>query len=195
MKAEAIKFDWKNVRILMAAAFLGILLLAAGPAMAADNQGTGDIGGDSASLNSSNVFSLFTTTMSLNKMAFLANGTQLTSGATLPRGTEVRFVIYIDNPTLFPLSDVSVQDVLDPAFAYQAGSMKVDNTLASGATQAVIYSTVNAVAGTVSDVIGDDVASAVGVTIDAGNSVVGTNSQLDIAADSVWAILFRTVMQ
>jgi uncharacterized repeat protein (TIGR01451 family) len=163
--------------------------------MAADNQGTGDIGGDSSSLNSSNVFSLFTTTMSLNKMAFLANGTQLTSGATLPRGTEVRFVVYIDNPTLFPLNDVSIQDVLDPAFAYQTGSMKVDNSLSSGAAQALIYSTVNAVAGTVSDAIDGDVASAVGVTIDVGNSVVGGNGQLDVAADSVWAFLFRVLMQ
>lgn len=185
-----------NVRSFTAAAILAcIVFLLSGTAMAADNQGTGDIGGDSTSLNSSNVFSLFTTTMALNKMAFLANGTQLTSGATLPRGTEVRFVIYIDNPTLFPLNDVSVQDVLDPAFAYQAGSMKVDNSLSSGAAQALIYSTVNAVAGTVSDAIDGDVASAVGVTIDVGNSVVGGNGQLDVAADSVWAVLFKVLMQ
>ena len=194
MNTEMLAMRWIKCMTVMALV-MGLGLLLSGPAMAANNQGTGDIGGDSASLNSSNVFSLFTTTMSLNKMAFLASGTQLTSGATLPRGTEVRFVIYIDNTTLFPLNDVSVQDVLDPVFAYQAGSMKVDNTLASGASQALIYSTVNAVAGTVSDVIGDDVASAVGVTIDVGNSVVGTNSQLDIAADSVWAILFRALMQ
>jgi uncharacterized repeat protein (TIGR01451 family) len=133
--------------------------------------------------------------MSLNKMAFLANGTQLTSGATLPRGTEVRFVIYVDNTTTFPLNDVSVQDVLDPAFAYQAGSMLVDNTLSSGATQAVIYSTVNNSGTPVTDAISDDVASAVGTTIDVGNSVVGTNTQLDVAGDSVWAILFRTLLQ
>jgi uncharacterized repeat protein (TIGR01451 family) len=196
MKAETVELKWKTCRIIiMTAAFLGIVLLAAAPAMAADNTGTGDIGGDGASLNDSNTFSLFSTTMSLNKMAFLANGTQLTSGATLPRGTEVRFVIYIDNTTTFPLTDVSVQDVLDPAFAYQAGSMLVDNTLSSGATQAVIYSTVNNSGAPVTDAISDDVASAVGTTIDVGNSVVGTNTQLDVAGDSVWAILFRTLMQ
>jgi hypothetical protein len=175
--------------------FLGMILAASGPAMAADNQGTGDIAGDGASLNNSNIFSLFTTTLSLNKTAFLADGTQLTSGATLPHGTEVRFVIYIDNPTVFGVSDVSIQDVLEPAFTYQAGSMKVDNSLASGSSEALIYSTVNAVAATVSDAIGDDVASAVGATIDVGNSVVGTNSQVDVAADSVWAILFKVLMQ
>jgi uncharacterized repeat protein (TIGR01451 family) len=191
--------EMKNKRcipiMIMAAVLAGMVLLAGAPAMAADNQGTGDIGGDSASLSSSNVFSLFTTTMALNKMAFLANGTQLTSGAVLPRGTEVRFVIYVDNPTLFPISDVSIQDVLDPAFAYQAGSMKVDNSLSSGATQAQIYSTVNAVAGNVSDAVDGDVGSVSGATIDMGNSVVGGNGQLDVAADSVWAVLFRVLMQ
>ncbi|MCJ7556428.1 MAG: hypothetical protein MUP90_05870, partial [Gammaproteobacteria bacterium] len=127
---------------------------------------------------------------------FLADGTQLATGSTLPRGTEVRFVIYVDNPTTFPLSDVSLQDVLDPAFAYQTGSMKYNNALAAGASEALIYTTVNAVAASVAtDAISDDVASAVGVTIDVGNSVVGTNTQVDIAANSVWAILFRALMQ
>jgi uncharacterized repeat protein (TIGR01451 family) len=192
MKTEILARRWiKGVTVM--ALVMGLGLLLSGPAMAADNQGTGDIGGDSASLNSSNVFSLFTTTMSLNKMAFLANGTQLASGATLPRGTEVRFVIYVDNTTSVPLNDVSIQDVLDPAFAYQAGSMKVDNSLSSGATQAVIYSTVNAVPGTMTDVIDGDVASAVGVTITAGNS--GGNGPVNVAADSVWAFLFRALMQ
>lgn len=176
------------------AACVAFALLMAVPAMAADNQGFGDIAGDGDSLTNSNIFSLFTTTMSLNKMAFLANGTQLTSGSTLARGTEVRFVIYIDNTTNFPLNDVSVQDVLDSAFAYQAGSMKVDDTIASGATEAVIYSTVNAVATTLSDVVDADVASAVGVTIEVGDQNVA-NGQLDVPANSVWAVLFRVLMQ
>lgn len=194
VKSKKLEFKWMITITIMAVVVVSAALLFPGSAMAADNVGTGDIAGDSASLNNSNTFSLFSTTMSLNKMAFLANGSQLTSGATLPRGTEVRFVIYIDNTTNVPLTDVSVQDVLDPTFAYQAGSMKVDNTLASGATQAVIYSTVNAVAGTVSDAIDANVASAVGVTIDVGDQNAA-NGQLDINANSVWAILFRTLMQ
>ena len=194
MKTRTLDSNWIRCSLIMAAAVVSVAILLCGPVMAADNTGTGDIGGDAASLNDSNTFSLFSTTLSLNKMAFLGNGTQLTSGSTLPRGTEVRFVIYIDNPTVFSVDDVSIQDVLDPAFAYQPCSMKVDNTLASGATQAVIYSTVNAVAGTVSDAIDADVASAVGVTIEVGDQNVA-NSQLNIAANSVWAILFRTLMQ
>lgn len=178
-----------------ALAVLVLALLLSVPAMAADNIGTGDIGGDSDALNSSNVFSLFTTTLSLNKTAFLANGTRLVSGATLPRGTEVRFVIYIDNTTAFGMSDVSIQDVLDPTFAYQAGTMQVDNSAATGATPTQIYNAVNSGLGVTDDPLDGDVASAVGVTIDVGNSVVGTNGQLNIGPNSVWAILFRTLMQ
>jgi uncharacterized repeat protein (TIGR01451 family) len=182
---------------LAVAALTGVVLaiMLAAPAMAADNIGVGDIGVNGAALNDSNTFSLFSTTMSLNKMAFLSNGTQLTSGDTVPRGTEVRFVIYVDNTTDFPMNDVSIQDVLDPAFVYQAGSMLVENTIPSGSSQAVIYSTVNNGGAPVSDAPGDDVASVTGATIDVGNSVVGTNAQLDAAANSVWAILFRVLMQ
>jgi uncharacterized repeat protein (TIGR01451 family) len=193
MKREKNKFKWKTCFTGMAVVFMAATLLMSGPAMAADNIGTGDIAGDNAALNSSNIFQLFTTTMSLNKMAFLANGTQLASGATLPRGTEVRFVIYIDNTTAVPMNDVSIQDILDPTFAYQAGSMMVDNSAANAATPGEIYAAVNA--GTaVLDPIGADVASAVGVTIDVGNQNVA-NGQLDLAANRVWAILFRTLMQ
>ena len=91
-------------------------------------------------------------------------------------------------------SDVSIQDVLDPAFAYLTESLKVDNSAASGSTVGAIYTAVNA--GTpVTDAISDDVASAVGVTINVGNSVVLTNTQLDIAANKVWALLFTVRMQ
>jgi len=196
MKRRTFQTKWKMCMSVTAMAFMAAVLLLTGPAKAADNVGTGDIAGDSASLNSSNTFSLFSTTMSLNKMAFLTNnGTQLTSGATLPRGTEVSFVIYIDNTTAFGLSDVSVQDVLDPTFAYQANSMQVVDTIPTGSSQAVIYSTVNTSGAAVTDVINDDVASAVGVTINVGNSAVPGNTALDVPASSVWAILFRALMQ
>jgi len=131
----------------------------------------------------------------LVKRAFLASdGSPISNSSTLPRGTVFRFLIYMEN-TGSARSDVSIQDVLDPAFAYQAGTMKADNTLAVGASEALIYSTVNAEATTLTDVISDDVASAVGVTIDVGNSVVGTNSPLDIAANRIWALLFTVKMQ
>ena len=197
MKRRIFKTKWKMCMTVTAMAFMAAVLMLSGPAMAAPNQGTGDIGGIDADLANSNIFSLSSTTLALNKMAFLANGTQLTSGDTLPRGTEVRFVIYVDNTTLFPINDVSMQDVLDTAFLYIAGSMKVDNTIASLASDAVIYSTVNAVATTLTDAPGADVASYDGptTTIDVGDSVEAGNNQLDIVANRVWAILFRALMQ
>jgi uncharacterized repeat protein (TIGR01451 family) len=193
MKRRTHKFQWSACFGLTVVAFMVAALVLSGPVMAADNIGTGDIAGDSDALNSSNTFQLFTTTMSLNKMAFLPNGTRLVSGATLPRGTEVRFMIYIDNTTAVPINDVSIQDVLDPVFAYQAGSMQVDNSAANAATPGEIYAAVNA--GTaVLDPIGADVASAIGVTIDVGDQNAA-NGTLNIAANRVWAILFRTLMQ
>jgi len=197
MKRKTLKTKWKMCMTVTAMAFVAAVLLIPNPAMAAPNQGTGDIGGIDADLANSNIFSLSSTTLGLTKMAFLADGTQLTTNATLPRGTEVRFVIYTDNTTLFPIDDVSIQDVLDSTFAYQAGSMKVDNTIPSLSTEAVIYSTVNAVATTLTDAPGADVGSYDGPTrtIDVGNSVEAGNNQLDLAANRIWAILFRAFMQ
>ena len=194
MKTMTRKFQWKTCFTVAAVAILSVALLLPGSAMAAPNQGTGDVAGIDADITNSNIFSLSSTTLALTKMAFLADGTQLTTGATLPRGTEVRFVIYVDNTTTFPLSDVSVQDVLDPTFGYITGSMKASNAISTGVSQAVIYSTVNAVAGTVSDAVDGDVGSFAGVTIDAGNENAA-NSTLDVAGSSVWAILFRALMQ
>ena len=194
MKRKTFKTRCKMCMNVTAMAFIAAILLMTGPALAAPNQGTGDIGGIDADLTNSNIFSLSSTTLALTKMAFLADGTQLTTGATLPRGTEVRFVIYVDNTTLFPITDVSIQDVLDPAFGYISGSMKASNAISTGASQAVIYSTVNAVAGTLTDATGDDVASYSALTIDAGNQNAA-NSTVNINASSVWAILFRALMQ
>ncbi len=193
MKTMIRKFKWKTCFTMTMVAFMAAALMFTGPAMAADNIGTGDIGGDSASLNPSNTFQLFTTTMSLNKTAFLTNGTRLTTGATLPRGTVVEFMIYIDNTTAVPMNDVSMQDVLSTAFAYVGGSMLVDNTAANAATPTEIYTAVSG--GTAMlDPVGADVASAVGITIDVGDQNAG-NGTLNIAANRVWAILFRALMQ
>jgi uncharacterized repeat protein (TIGR01451 family) len=194
MQLKIMTSKWKACMAMTAVAAICAAFLLSGPVQAADNIGTGDIGGDTSSLNSSNTFSLFTTTLSLTKMAFLANGTALANSTVLPRGTEVRFVVYVDNTTTFPLNDVSIQDVLDPVFAYQAGSMQF-TTMAAGATQAVIYSNVNAVAGTLTDAATSaDVASYAGSTIDVGNQNA-TNGTLDVPGSSVWAIMFRTLMQ
>ena len=131
--------------------------------------------------------------LTLVKQAVLASdGSLIINSSILPRGTIFKFLIYTDNfgPAR---SDVSIRDVLDPAFAYSAGSLKVDNSVATGATVGVIYSAVTGTAA-LSDTIDADVASAVGSTIDVGDQFVG-NGPLDIAANRIWALLFTVRMQ
>ena len=195
MKRKTFKTKWKTCISVTAMAFVAAVLMIPGSAMAAPNQGTGDIGGINADLANSNIFSLSSTTLALSKTAFLTDGTRLNTGDTLPRGTVVQFMIYIDNPTAFDVYDVSIQDVLDTAFAYQTGTMQVDNSASTGDTPTQIYTAVSGGAAVTDNPLDGDVASAVGVTIDVGNSVVGTNGDLDIAPSSVWAILFEALMQ
>jgi hypothetical protein len=131
--------------------------------------------------------------LALVKQALLAaDGSLITNSSTLPRGTVFRFLIYTEN-TGSDRSDVSIQDVLEPSFAYSTGSIKVDNSVAVGSSVAAIYSAVNATA-PLTDVIDADVASITGNTINVGNSVAA-NGQLDIAANRVWALLFTIRMQ
>jgi uncharacterized repeat protein (TIGR01451 family) len=160
--------------------------------LAADNLATGDIAGQSGDLTNSNTFTIGSTTLTLVKTAFLTDGTELTSGASVPKGTHVRFMVYIDNTTAVAASDVNVADVLDVAFSYQAGTIKVDNSEATAATTADIYAAVNATS-VLTDAVDGDVASITGTTVSVGSGT--SNAQLNIAASMVWAILFETEVQ
>ena len=133
------------------------------------------------------------------KRAFQSDGTPIPSGSTLPSGTPVKFLLYIDNP--LPLTaDVSMRDVLDPVFLYVAGSIKYDNSVVncaaatcSVAEEAAIFTAADS--GTVgTDPVDGDVVSFAGVTLDIGNQTAA-NAQLDIAGSSVWAVVFTIRMQ
>ncbi len=188
----------------IAALMLGVLLILSPVAQAADNTGTGDVAGDAAALADSNIFQLFATpALGLAKTAFLTvGGTQLTSGATLPTGTLVDFMIYVDNKASVVITDTSIQDVLDPLFLYQAGTIRFDNTHINCAGAACIPAeevTIYAAAlgGTaVSDPVdGPDVGSFAGVTVDVGDEVIVGNGQLDAAANRVLAVIFTVQVQ
>ena len=98
------------------------------------------------------------------------------------------------------VSDVSLQDVLDPLFSYVAGSIVFDNAIpncalstCSAAEEDAIFAAADA--GTVgTDLVDGDVTSFIGVIVDVGNQVAA-NGQLDIAGGSVWAVLFTVRMQ
>jgi hypothetical protein len=140
------------------------------------------------------------TPLTLVKSAFWTDGTPIPSGATIPSGVEFKYLLYINNPGA-ARNDVTVRDVLDPAFQYQAGTIQVDNSLAecvaSVCTQSeeqAIFAAVDGAA-VLTDAVDGDVASytAAGTTVDAGNGNVG-NLQLDINGTGVWAIMFSAKM-
>lgn len=139
--------------------------------------------------------------LNLIKTAFWSDGTPIQSGAIIPSGVQFNYMLYINNAN-FSRTDLSVRDVLDPAFQYQAGTVHVDNSLAECAAAActpaeeqVIFNTVSA-APFLTDAIDADVASYTGASssIDAGDRNAA-NQRLDINGDAVWAILFSVRMQ
>jgi hypothetical protein len=134
------------------------------------------------------------------KRAFWPDGTPIPTGATIPSGVEFKYLLYVNNPG-GARSDVTVRDVLDAAFQYQAGTIQVDNSVSQCAAPActpaeeqTIFSAVSGAA-LQTDAADGDVASYTGASssVDAGNGNVA-NLQLDINGSAVWAILFSAKM-
>ncbi len=137
--------------------------------------------------------------LSLVKRAFLADGTPIPTGATVPRETVVKYLIYFNNRGAVQ-SDVSVRDVLDPVFVHQAGTLKVNSstpacalTDCTAAEEATIFSDVDATVAMTDAVDGDAVSITVG-TIDAGDQFVA-NAVVNAAAASVWVLLVEVKVQ
>jgi uncharacterized repeat protein (TIGR01451 family) len=129
----------------------------------------------------------------LVKWAFLTDGTPLNSGDTVPSGTLVHFLIYVDNTSPGTLNDVNLEDVLAPGFIYQPGTIKMDNSVATGSTEAAIYASVNATAPILDAVDGVDEAGISGATVSAG-SLAG-NAQIDVPPSVAQAMLFTVEAQ
>jgi hypothetical protein len=140
-----------------------------------------------------------TVELAMVKRAFDVNGDPIPDGGVAPRGSIVKFLLYINNPGP-ARTDLSLQDVLDPGFAYLPGTIRIDNSHASCvatactvAEEASIFATVDAQA-VGSDAVDPDAVSYVGATVDAGDQNQG-NAQLDINAGSVLALSFSVRMQ
>jgi hypothetical protein len=138
--------------------------------------------------------------LNLVKRAFWSDGTPIPTGATIPSGVEFKYLLYINNQ-LGAETDVSVRDVLDPLFQYQAGTIQVDNSVTecaaascTPAEEQTIFSSIDATPFLTDAVDGDVVSyTGAGTTVDAGDGTVG-NAQLNINGDAVWAILFSVKM-
>jgi len=139
----------------------------------------------------------------LVKRAYLPDGTQLSGDGseTLPRGATIQFMIYFNNPDAAQ-TDVEVQDILEPTFAYQATSMRTTtmaactNLICDAAEEQTIYNTV-VLAGLRTDNPdgalpgGDEVSYTSGtLTVEAGDRV-NANLQLDVNTNTLWALLFE----
>ena len=187
----------------VAALMLGVFLILSPVVQAEDNTGTGDVAGVSADLIDSNTFALFSSpTLALVKTAFLTStGAELTSGNSLPTGTQVDFMIYVNNASSIQITDVSIQDILDPLFLYSSPSIRLDNSVVDcGATcdtaeKAAIYAAASG-SGVLTDAaVAGDAVSFAALTVDAGDQNVAGNDQLDIAANTVLALVFTVTVQ
>ena len=183
----------------IAALMLGAFLFASPMAQAVTNTAIGDINGVDADLDDSNAFELISFLSRLEKRAFLtSDGSPLTSGATLPAGTSVDFLIYINNELAFDIIDVGMLDTL-VGFTYVADSLHVLNTTlactgpCSPAQEATIYA--DALASAKTDAIDGDEASFDGTdTVEVGDNTTGGNGPQDAAAGFVLALVFTATL-
>jgi len=138
--------------------------------------------------------------VNLTKRAFLTDGTPVADGSSLPVGTKIHFMLYIENSNAGTLSNINVSDVLDPAFQYMpiagGGTLKVDNSVDIGASDAAIYSAVSSTPNLSEDLVNGSLVAGYtpGTTTISAGSDAG-NATLNIAPNKVWAILFEVTLQ
>ncbi len=133
-------------------------------------------------------------TLAIVKRAFRLDGTPIPTGTVVPTAVPFRFLLYISNPGP-AVADVSLKDVLDPAFAYVPGSIRYAGTApacalptCTPAEEGAVFAAANS--GTVgTDAPDGDVVSVAGATIDAGDGDAA-NLRLDVPAGRVWAMVF-----
>ena len=180
-----------SATVALVALTLAVVLVPA--AFAADNLASGDIAGNAANLGTSNTFTINSTQLSLVKAAFLTDGTPIANNTTVAKGTPVKFLIYMDNTTSVPVDSVNVLDALAAAFVYQPSTIRVSNTVNTGATVAAIFAAADVAALLTDAVSNADVAGLIGSTISAG--AVAGNALVTVPASKVWAVLFTVKVQ
>jgi hypothetical protein len=192
---------------------LGLVFIAAlwgAEVKAAVNQAT-DPGGGGVALTGSGAVTINSTALQLVKQVWTPAGSCLAStptdstcngGATtitVAAGTPLKFVIFVKNPTLFALTDVRIQDVLDVSatgFTYTAASMKHDLAQADTATSAQIYTSVDTTG--VADTDAVDATAGNYASYVAGNITIGAvaaqvNAALSVPANKTFALEFQAV--
>jgi uncharacterized repeat protein (TIGR01451 family) len=202
MKGHSIVQRDKKSHFHLAVWLIGLVLLTALdplPALAVPNTGVGFLGTSDANMGDGTI-NLTIQTMSVVKRAFTPTGTAIADGSTVAVGTQVKFMLYINNKSDTPLNDVSIRDVLAANFVYQAGTVKVINpagacalVACTGAEETTMFTAADAAAA-VTDALDADTASFAAATVDVGNQLVA-NGQRDIAAQSRLVVLITVLVQ
>jgi len=185
---------------------LALFLLLPSLVLAAVNIGRANLGADPLPADGDFVtdsppLTITATTLAVVKKAFLDDnsGTEIISGSSLAKGTIIKFLIYIDNPSALAASDVRIEDLLDKTgFTYQTGSLRWNNNVTvTAATQATIFNDANSGpvltdAATAADTGSADIAALpASVRITVGAHSLQTNAPLNIPAGRIAAIQFR----
>ncbi len=198
------KRQFEKTKQYLAALMLGVLLTLGSVAQAADNIGVGDVAGDPAALVDSNTFVLNSSgALTLVKTAWLTvGGTPIVSGTTLPAGTQVDFMIHVNNKSDLVISDVTIRDTLNVLFSYNApDNIRVDNSVGeclgatcTGVEEQAIYDAAIAVGAGTDVSSGLDSISYTGTTVNVGNQNEVLNAEQAAAANSVLAVVFTVTM-
>ena len=195
------KRQYEKIMQRIAALMLGAFLFASPMAQAAVNTAIGDIAGTPGDLVNSDPFELIASTPTLVKKAFLtSSNTALNDGDTLPAGTSIDFLIYINNETDIDLVDVGIQDTL-AGFTYVLGTIRVLNTtgecsltVCTAAEELIIYNLAR-VETPLSDGAADgDAASYSAPMVEVGNTVTLGNDPQDAVANTILAVVFTATL-
>lgn len=193
------------LRSILLATVTGALIFGPTSALGALNTATWDISGVSQADATFELISFDAGNITLNKTAFLvADGSELTDGATVPVGTQVDFMIFVNNENTAAVNNVNIEDILLAAeFDYVAGNMRITTggscaaLTCDPAERNTLY--------TSSVLIGNEAVEAsdvAGFTADSpavGDETVSAglgagNAQLDLAADEAFALVFRVTV-
>ena len=186
------------------------LLFGPTSSLAAINTATWDISGVAQADATFELISFNAGNITLNKTAFLAGAattTELVDGATVPSGTQVDFMLFVNNQNTTAVNNINIADVLNPAeFVYVPTFMRINTTNVCAADpctpaeRAALYENAVAIANEAEeagDVAGYDAAAAPNPTGTAGLSA--GNAQLDVTAapgaGSAFALVFRVTVQ
>jgi uncharacterized repeat protein (TIGR01451 family) len=206
---------YRNRRGVVIFVFLiAVVLCLTGTSQAATNQAT-NAGSVGITLSDSGSVTVTATALQLVKQVYSAAGVCLASSpadancnasatsVVVPSSTQLKFVIFVRNTSDISLTDVRIQDLLDDTagaaggFTYVANTIKVDSSQTDAAAIANIYTAVNAVPTTQTDVLGapDDFAS-MDTTVSPDRLTVGAvtgqaNTAVTVAGHTTFAVLFQ----